>query len=1393
MENAKKKYISKIFHFPFLILFILIQIKKIFLGYFDSLAPETLSESASLIDISDYHNLSLIITTDKKIYTGIPPVFKKETSSKINSFSAACTYNNKYILISCTEDYLLSKINIETGEETGLINYEHFNSPNCTCSISSKDNYVYIGISHIIIPTYKVNKWETNFGNDYNISELNSEINNISSEMNENNEDDDFYYFYDYDNKYLQNTVIKIKLTNDNYNINNPIIDNEFNILNYTLEYNHEYLDHLPFPRPFSCEIINVEENSSDQPKLVCGYIIANEKSQNNFLYLVNVCSINSSFDGIEDVKTLFSPNIMPYIRLQRINSNYIRFLSSNYSYQISIKLEESIYKIKSSENPSSFYHISSSSDLFFYNNYYLFTASFSEIIIKKSSNTENYIKITEDNKDIKKIIGYYESESDKLLFIYEYDSKKIKYFLIEGMDILFNYEIKIKKIEVISNTETNFNVGNLITNPSDHNLNLSFSSLVHYISTKESRYYYNKYTFNYETQILNVQGSSNDWITFTFNYKENKENGPLIEFFFENSKVMVRTCLFKCGQCSIDFSVCDYGTCKSKFSLLRDSDDHECYPIDQNFPYYIHNVTSNYFEKCYESCIFCSKETSYSSKEIQNCKVCKEGYLRSYAIVGNCYPISSPQNNSEFSKLLKDDENGDKNFEIINSSCSYIDKLKINDTGECVDSCPLTTVYYTYYKNKSFYFSKQEETSMGLLYPLTKEKGPKYLFNKVCYSTCPSLTYGYSKSNENVCKCSYGWHKDETTGDMICYDKINYCLSKEYYYHSDDKECVLNGCKDGYYQFNFECYKDKCPENSRQISSNIKKCESNLKYCYINEHFQTICSNTPREGYNLKFDNTNIYFQSCEDSINYFNEKTYLYMNTCYKNCPEETTKNDTTNRCSCNYYISYINEEKSDYECLKEIEKCRDKKRYNITDRKECVNNISECIENNYKVFGDECLALCPENSESLENEGICLCKYNYYNDSNILTCLEDEKTCEEGGFPIKMANTTECFKNKFECTKRGFKFINNICYKDQCPGNTIEINDGICSCLYHYFNNSDNLTCFNDGITCESEGYPVTNIDSNECFTSLDVCRSRELKIFNNNCYNICPENTIQKSGDLSCICAEYFYTDENNLLNCFSSGITCETESSNYPFANFETKECFSSKEECLNRGLKVFNFECLFSSCPPNTVDKNHDNICLCSTYSLIDEESLLKCFSSEIECASKGYYFNKETKECFLSNGECLANNKKLLGKECLDRCPLNSEIKSNSNICECSNYFYNNNGILNCFSSDKTCETEGYPVESDIKECFTSIYDCFSKNYLYYVENKCYKNNCPTGKIPLNSITDTEKKDALITSSNVAVSNVFKSNVILLFFSLLANSASNIYTSSRNSPIFIL
>ena len=97
-----------------------------------------------------------------------------------------------------------------------------------------------------------------------------------------------------------------------------------------------------------------------------------------------------------------------------------------------------------------------------------------------------------------------------------------------------------------------------------------------------------------------------------------------------------------------------------------------------------------------------------------------------------------------------------------------------------------------------------------------------------------------------------------------------------------------------GYFQFNFECYKDNCPENTELISLDGNKCKSTLDYCYIDPQFKTHCSNEQFNDYFLRYENTKLYFKSCDNSSYFFNIKTYLYQNTCLSECPSQLISND-------------------------------------------------------------------------------------------------------------------------------------------------------------------------------------------------------------------------------------------------------------------------------------------------------------------------------------------------------------------------------------------------------------------------------------------------------------------------------------------------------------------
>ena len=1229
---------SKIFF-----LFFLIKIKIFLSDYFESFQHGNISENASIIDITDYNNLFLLITTEKNIYKGITPNKISETQSKIMNISAAATYDNNFILLACSEDYLLSKINIISGEEIFLLSYAQFNLSieflnYYSCSICLSNNIAYIGIPQTFNGT-------------------------------------------------LTKNIIKVELSNPNDN-NGPIVNNQ---MIYSFDYQLTNLNNITFSRQISCEIIYPKDSPNDEA-LICGYILFDNTT---LKYSYKAGILNSQFNKLDEELMLSTQNNLLSFRLQKINSTYIRYLIKGYSFEIYIsKSSDGKFKLAQTSNNQrnpNLYSFSSFNDLFYYHNQYIFSSFPTDInnivhfyLYIKSNISSNYIRITFKNTFIHKVIGYYDNNNDKFLFIYQF-SDIIKFFTLQNMSFLFYFQCNTITKEVISNTQSIFNITELITYPLEHEL-LYQAHVVTYNTTTYRVWSYNKHhIFNKTSQILTVYPSLNDWVTFYYYFYGGTLDRFILYFALPSCLIHVRTCAYKCGSCSDDFNICDEGTCKKNFSKLRDSEDTECYPNDQNFPNYINDLNTSYYEKCYSSCIFCSLKNLLSSNLSHNFLACNEGYLRSYEYMGNCYKIEYPYNKSNFYKIVNNSE--EENFTLVDSCLNQKNKYIIVSTGECVSKCPSETVYHTYkyiYRN----FSKQLTSVIDKMYPLSLEKVPKFLFGNLCYEECPESTI--ADINNNLCKCIYAWEQNYDTKNITCYDNKEYCLSNNFYYHLDTKECVLYNCRENYYQFNFECNNNNCPENSSLISNDNNKCESDLNYCYIDENFKTHCSDEQFSEYNLQYKDSKIYFKSCNESLYFFNIKTYLYKNICYENCPEETIINDTNNRCSCKYFKIYLNGEKNDYECLTVNETCKEKNKYPIIDTKECIDYLQECKDLNFKIFNEECYINCPENT--VEQYGDCLCSFSYYNKSNFLICYSKEKTCQSENYPFKKMDEKECFNNKEECIERDFKIFNNICY-EECPFNTeLKYNDNICYCSYNYFNDSNSYDCFNINETCEFNNFFYTNLDTNECFNLIIDCINRGYKIFNNNCYNSCPINTENNKDDFNyCNCSYYYHIDENKYYNCFDSDKTCENEG--YSYTNEETKECFENEEKCILKGYKIFN--------------------------------------------------------------------------KKCYDKCPINSDDENNDHFCECTFYFYKNNDLYDCFSSEKTCESAGYEITGENKECFKSIEECLSNNYSYYYHNYCFKNNCSFDKIPLNSIQNNTIKNELIKELELN-NNLFSDNLCI-------------------------
>ena len=66
--------------------------------------------------------------------------------------------------------------------------------------------------------------------------------------------------------------------------------------------------------------------------------------------------------------------------------------------------------------------------------------------------------------------------------------------------------------------------------------------------------------------------------------------------------------------------------------------------------------------------------------------------------------------------------------------------------------------------------------------------------------------------------------------------------------------------------------------------------------------------------------------------------------------------------------------------------------------------MNTKEECINGGYKIFNRECIKNCPINTQFDDNDN-CICKYNYYNESNLFTCYGNGETCEISGYPINI----------------------------------------------------------------------------------------------------------------------------------------------------------------------------------------------------------------------------------------------------------------------------------------------------------------------------------------------------------------------------------------------------
>ena len=217
----------------------------------------------NLIDVTDYQNQKIFVTTSKQIFQGIPPTPKSITNAKIINTTSIITINQNYILAACLEDSLLTKININNGQFSSLLSYSDINQnlqiPITICSLSSMGEYVFIGYSKIEYYPKQTNK---------------------------------------------TNIVIKLKIGNIG---SDPYLDGNFGkkIVNFQSSIKTDSA------RQISCEPLKY--GSANNFRLVCIYEDLQYDSDERFRswrYFLIQASIDDDFNNIQYVNTLGRSNI---------------------------------------------------------------------------------------------------------------------------------------------------------------------------------------------------------------------------------------------------------------------------------------------------------------------------------------------------------------------------------------------------------------------------------------------------------------------------------------------------------------------------------------------------------------------------------------------------------------------------------------------------------------------------------------------------------------------------------------------------------------------------------------------------------------------------------------------------------------------------------------------------------------------------------------------------------------------------------------------------------------------------------------------------------------------------------------------------------------------------
>jgi len=370
----------------FLFLLLFIGVKLILTQINDNFNSAILENgNYELLDVTDYHNINLIVSTSKNIYTGIPPTLKTSTRAYLIKATSLITINSNFLLAACLGDAFLGKIDLTDGNFISFLSYNGLGTdselevPTTSCSLSNIDNTIFIGYSKIEQYPGETNK---------------------------------------------TNIIFKINIQNKDDTDNGPNIDYQ--------------IEHFTFPqstkltsssRQISCEPVRIEDNTNEY-RLVClhegiyEYFNKGERLLENMVFATTINSYFNNFEvNMTENQIRYGLNDLGF-RIYRENDTYARCVTSNALVEIHLKTTNSVTRINKPYLPTILFNFSALTDLFSYNNKFRFSVD------KKSFMGKDDIYNFQIN------YNYYPN----YFLLYDYKETSIKKF----WDIIIKIQIKL-------------------------------------------------------------------------------------------------------------------------------------------------------------------------------------------------------------------------------------------------------------------------------------------------------------------------------------------------------------------------------------------------------------------------------------------------------------------------------------------------------------------------------------------------------------------------------------------------------------------------------------------------------------------------------------------------------------------------------------------------------------------------------------------------------------------------------------------------------------------------------------------------------------------------------------------------------------------------------------